>query len=155
MKKTTFNYNATIDSYKPTDCGRFGKALEINVKHLLNGNRGNSGKVSAKGKTDVKHKGVKYEIKSNCGEINENILTNDYIIYSYDSESDWNNPAACHVIPAKEFVEIVESLGLMRKKVSTNGQLKKSIQSYRNSKRKALAWMTAIDNYPTLGELIG
>lgn len=154
MKKQ-YNYNATIDNYKSTDCGRFGKALEVNVKHLLNGNRGNSDKVSAKGKIDVKHKGLKYEIKSNCGEINENILTNDFIIYSYDSESDWNNPTACHVIPAKEFIEIVESLGLMRKKVSTNGQLKKSIQSYRNSKRKALAWMTAIDNYPTLGELIG
>lgn len=155
MKKTTFNYNETINQFKANDCGKYGKAFEINVKHFLNGNRGNTNRVSAKGKTDVTSKGVKYEVKSNCGEINDNILTNDFIIYTYDNERDFNRPDMAHVIPAHDFVKLIEQLGLMRTKKSTNGQLKKTIQSYKNSKRKATLWANAIDSYPTLAELRG
>ena len=59
----TINYTNTINQFKETDCGRYGKAFEINVKHFLNGNRGNANRVSAKGKTDVQNKGIKYEVK--------------------------------------------------------------------------------------------
>lgn len=151
----TTNYNETINQFKTTDAGRYGKALEINVKQFLNGNKGNSKIVSAKGKTDVTHKGVKYEIKSNCGEINDNIMTNDFIIYSYDNKADWNNPGCCHVIPTDDFIKELEKLGLIRTKKSSNGQLKTAIQSYANSKRKLTAWITAINQYPTLKELRG
>lgn len=147
-----FAYNLTIERFKPADSGKYGKAFEINVKHYLNGNRGNADMVSAKGKIDVTCKGVKYEIKSNCGELNETIHKNDYIIYTYDSERDWNNPWNARVIPTDDFLAIVDACGLRRKKVSTNGQLKESIQSYKNSKRKSALWMTAIDKYPTLEE---
>ena len=153
MKKTTFNYNETINQFKASDSGKYGKALEINVKHFLNGNKGNTDRVSAKGKTDVTSKGVKYEVKSNCGEINDNIMSNDFIIYSYDNKSDWNKPEQCHVIPAADFINELEQLGLIRVKKSTNGQLKKTIQSYANSKRKLIAWVTAINKYPTLADL--
>lgn len=152
---TTTNYNATINQFKASDSGRFGKALEINVKHFLNGNRGNASIVSAKGKTDVTHKGVKYEIKSNCGEINDNIMTNDFIIYSYDNKVDWDKPEHCHVIPTIDFINELKKLGMMRTKKSTNGQLKTTIQSYANSKKKLAAWTTAINQYPTLAELRG
>lgn len=151
MKNT--NYSETINQFKTSDSGRFGKALEINVKHYLNGNRGNSSVVSAKGKTDVKHKGVKYEVKSNCGEINENIMSNDFIIYSYDNKADWNKPERCHIIPTIDFINELKKLGLMRTKKSTNGQLKTTIQSYANSKRKLAAWTKAVDKYPTLADL--
>ena len=154
MKKT-YNYNETINQFKNTDSGRFGKAFEINVKHFLNGNKGNANKVSAKGKTDVTSKGVKYEVKSNCGEINNDILKNDFIIYSYDNERDYLTPDKAHVIPAHEFVEMVKSCGLLRTKKSTNGQLKTTIQSYKNSKRKASIWTSMVDSYPTLAEFIG
>lgn len=153
MKKATFNYDATIEQFKDNDSGKFGKALEINVKHFLNGNKGNTDRVSAKGKIDVTSKGIKYEVKSNCGEINDNILTNDFIIYSYDNKSDWNKPSQCHVVPAADFVKELEQLGLIRTKKSTNGQLKKTIQSYANSKRKLIAWTNIIDSYPTLADL--
>lgn len=155
MKNTTFNYNETIGQFKDSDSGKFGKALEINVKHFLNGNKGNVNRVSAKGKIDVTSKGVKYEIKSNCGEINDNILTNDFIIYTYDNRTDWNKPEQCHVIPADDFVKELEQLGLIRTKKSTNGQLKKTIQSYANSKRKLTAWANVVNSYPTLAELRG
>lgn len=148
MKNT--NYNETINQFKESDCGRYGKAFEINVKHYLNGNKGNSNKVSAKGKTDVKSKGVKYEIKSNCGEINDDILKNDFIIYSPDNMTDYLTPQNARVIPSTDFVALVEKCGLMRTKKTTGGYIKKTIQSYRNSKRKTTLWLNAINQYPTL-----
>lgn len=149
------NYNETVNQFKATDCGRFGKAFEINVKSYMNGKRGNSDHVSAKGKADVQHKKVRYEIKSNCGEINNDILKNDYIVYTYDNATMYVEPQNARVIPAAEFVKLVERLGLMRTKKSTNGQLKTTIQSYANSKRKSALWMQAVDSYPTLAEHLG
>lgn len=142
----------TIKLFKETDSGRFGKAFEINVKLYLNGNRGNSSKVSGKGKTDVTNKGIKYEIKSNCGEINKGIEKNDYIIYTMDNVTDYARPQNARVIPADEFVALVEKLGLMRTKKSSNGELKTTIQSYRNSKRKTALLADAIAQYPTLAQ---
>ena len=150
----TINYTDTINQFKTTDSGRYGKAFEINVKHFLNGNRGNANKVSAKGKTDVTSKGIKYEIKSNCGEINEDILKNDYIIYSPDNMTDFEHPEQAFVIPAQTFVDMFFALGLIRTKKSTNGQLKTSIQSYRNSKRKTAMLFNALMQYNTLGEWV-
>lgn len=148
------NYTNTINQFKTTDCGRYGKAFEINVKHFLNGNRGNANKVSAKGKTDVQSKGIKYEVKSNCGEINEDILKNDYIIYTPDNMMDFEHPEQAFVIPAQAFVDMFHALGLVRTKKSTNGQLKTTIQSYRNSKRKTMALFNALEQYSRLGDWI-
>jgi hypothetical protein len=150
----TINYTNTIDQCKATDCGRYGKAFEINVKHFLNGNRGNADKVSAKGKTDVQNKGIKYEVKSNCGELNDDILKNDFIIYTPDNVSEYDKPANAKVIPSAEFVNLFQSLGLVRTKKSTNGQLKTTIQSYRNSRRKTEMLFNALTQYSTLGEWV-
>lgn len=146
------NYMETINNFKTTDSGRFGKAFEINVKNFLNGKKGNSDIVSGKGKTDVHFHGVKYEIKSNCGEINKGMEKNGYIIYTMDSETDYCQPGQAFVIPAGEFVEMIKKLGLMRTKKSTNGELKTTIQTYRNSKKKTLALALALAQYPTLNE---
>lgn len=148
------NYTNTINQFKETDCGRYGKAFEINVKHFLNGNRGNANKVSAKGKTDVQSKGIKYEVKSNCGEINEDILKNDYIIYTPDNKTDFEHPERAFVIPTQAFVDMFHALGLVRTKKSTNGQLKTTIQSYRNSKRKTMALFNALEQYSRLGDWV-
>ena len=150
----TINYTNTINQFKATDCGRYGKAFEINVKHFLNGNRGNANRVSAKGKTDVQNKGIKYEVKSNCGEINEDILKNDYIIYTPDNRTDFEHPEQAFVIPAHDFVTMFNQLGLVRTKKSTNGQLKTTIQSYNNSKRKTEMLFNALAQYSRLGEWV-
>ena len=148
----TINYANTINQFKATDSGRYGKAFEINVKHYLNGNRGNSNIVSGKGKTDVHFHGVKCEIKSNCGEINKGMEKNGFVIYTMNNEIDYCQPEQAFVIPAAEFVALVENLGLMRTKKSTNGELKTTIQTYRNSKKKSLAFALALAKYPTLAE---
>ena len=77
----------TVNNFKMTDCGRYGKAGEMNVKIYLNGERGNSRKVSAKGKTDVQYHGYKIEIKSNCGEL-DGIEKNDFVIYTMTSRKN-------------------------------------------------------------------
>lgn len=144
----------TLYEFKTTDAGKYGKAFEINVKHFLNGNRGNANKVSAKGKTDVQNKGIKYEVKSNCGEINEDILRNDFIIYTPDNVADYAEVQRAFVIPTNDFVTMFNELGLVRTKKSTNGQLKTTIQSYRNSKRKTTMLYEALARYTTLGQWI-
>lgn len=140
-----------IDNFKPNDSGKYGKAFEINVKLTLNGNRGNSGRVSAKGKIDVQYKGKKLEIKSNCGEL-EKIAKNDFVIYTMDNERDFQSPERASVIPADEFFQMMESLGLVREKKTTGGYIKTTIQTYKNSKKKTAALATALANYPTLGD---
>ena len=146
------NYSETVNYFKASDSGKYGKAFEINAKHYLNGNKGNSSKVSAKGKTDVKFKGVTFEIKSNCGEINPNIKKNGFVIYTMDNEHDYIEPWKAYVIPSNEFVQLIKKLGLMRTKKSSNGEWKTTIQSYKNSNKKASALARELMNYPTLEE---
>ena len=138
-----------IDNFKFNDSGKYGKAFEINVKRALNGGRGNSSKVSAKGKTDVQYHGKKLEIKSNCGEL-EKISKNDYVVYSMDNMAEFDKPWYASVIPADEFFQMMESLGLVREKKTTGGYIKTTIQSYKNSKKKTLALRVALAKYPTL-----
>ena len=138
-----------IDNFKESDMGKYGKAFEINVKLVLNGNRGNSSKVSAKGKTDVQYHGKKLEIKSNCGEL-EKIVKNDFVVYTMDNVRDFQNPERAAVIPANEFFQMMEKLGLVREKKTTGGYIKTTIQSYKNSKRKTAALAEALAKYPTL-----
>lgn len=137
----------TLNYFKETDCGRYGKAFEIMVKQYLNGNKGNSKKVSLKGKHDVKHNGKVFEIKSNCGEINDNIMSNDYIIYTMDNKHDYMYPDSAYVFTPSDFVKMFEELGLLRDKKTTNGYRVKAIQSYSNSKKKTEALKKAIQRY--------
>lgn len=139
--------NETLSHFKKTDCGRYGKTFEIMVKQYLNGNKGNSNKVSLKGKHDVKHKGKIFEIKSNCGEINDNIMSNDYIIYTMDNKTDYAYPDCAYVFTPSDFVKMFEELGLLRDKKTTNGQKVKAIQTYSNSKKKTQALRKAIEYY--------
>jgi hypothetical protein len=141
-----------LETYKANDSGKFGKAGEIAVKRLVNHGRGNCDKVSAKGKPDFQHHGLRYEVKSNCGELNADIERNAYVIYTMDNARDFARPWDWKVIPADEFVRMIDDLGLRRVKKSSNGQLKESIQSYKNSKRKTLNLAKALKDYPTVEE---
>ena len=141
---------ATIDEFKATDSGKYGKCFELNVKRFLNGNRGNVEHVSSKNHADVHFHGLRLEIKSNCGEINDDIMRNDYIIYTPMSEHDYVNPEQAKVITPDLFIATLMSLGLLRKKTSTNGAERTTIQSYKNSKRKTAAWLAALSQFETL-----
>ena len=148
-----FKFAQTIEQFKTTDCGRFGKAFEINVKTYLNGKRGNSNKVSAKGKTDVRYKGLRLEIKSNCGEL-DGIEKNDFIVYTYNNEVDYLTPEFAVVLTPTEFLSILDELGLIRIKKSSSGVKKTTIQSYKNSKKKYQMFEDRLSECITLEEWV-
>lgn len=174
-EKAQFYFNNGIEK---GDNGNNGKALEILVKLALN-NFNFSG-VSKNGRVDTIKNGVKYEIKTNCGElatldengeiIKSSLLKSDYIIYSMDYSFD-NNATfldilddvlfSFYVIPVTDFMEILKDNGLLRTKKSTyairnnlsyNDRL--TIQSYKNSKKKYDAFFHALANYPILFDIV-
>lgn len=144
----------TFENTNTNDSGRSGKALEIGVKTLLNGKRGNNSHVSAKGKHDVKYHGLTLEIKSNCGEINDNIDSNDYIVYTMDNEHNCLKPWNTRVMTVEQFKALFYGLGLVRTKTSTSGAVRTTIQSYKNSKKKSLALARALEQFETLEQFM-
>ena len=124
--------------YKYSDSGKYGKIMEIIVKLYLHGYRGRI-IVSPRGHVDLKHKGVLYECKSNCGDLC-NILYDTIkaqgVLYSEDNERDCVEPWNVRIYELNEFVECFKTLGLIRKKRGTDGIPRWAIQSYKNSKRK-------------------
>lgn len=139
---------------KKNDSGFFGKEFEKAVKHYLNGNKGNVNRVSAKGKHDVKYHGLIIEIKSNCGEINNNINSNDYVIYTMDNKTDYERPEHARVLTVEQFINVLESCGLIRYKTATNGATVKAIQSYKNSKRKSALFASLLEQFETLEQFV-
>jgi len=139
-------------TYKLSDSGRLGKTGEVMVKLYLHGLRGNWMRPALKGCTDVTFHGVPCECKTNCGEINDNILSNDFVIYTMYGGVDYYRPSEWKVVPTCDFIDILNNVGLIREKKSSNGQLKTTIQSYRNSKRKTMAFERELSVYPTLEE---
>lgn len=137
--------------FNPKDSGKFGKIYEINTKLYLNGYRG-SVIVSPSGKIDLKHKGIKYECKSNCGDL-KNILfstiTCTHVIYSEFNERDCENPANGRIYELNDFIESFKALGLIRKRRNKD-EKPFAIQSYRNSKRKHNALIAMQNEHPTI-----
>lgn len=140
--------------FNANDSGIFGKAFEIGVKSFLNLNKGNSKHVSAKGKHDVTFHGMTLEIKSNCGEINDNIDTNNYIVYTMDNRHDCYQPYNARVLTIEQFKALFYGLGLVRTKTSTSGAVRTTIQSYKNSKKKSLALARALEQFETLEQFM-
>lgn len=144
----------TLSFFKESDCGKYGKTFEIMVKSYLNGNRGNSNKVTLKGKHDTQYHGKVYEIKSNCGEINNDFMNNDFVIYTADNKSNYDKPEHAIVTTPEQFINALVSCGLLREKKTTSGYKVKAIQSYSNSKKKSQAWESTLAQFETLEEHI-
>lgn len=136
--------------YKDTDCGRYGKEFELSVKRYMNGKRGNITYVARKSHVDMYYKGMKFEIKSNCGEINPDIYHNKFVVYSPNNEVDYLSPWNAKVLTPTQFVDEVKNCGLYRTKKSTGGYMKNAIQSYKNSKKKFALWIKTLEQFETL-----
>lgn len=139
-----------IKQYKETDCGRYGKAFELSVKMYMNGRRGNITEVARKGKVDMYYKGQKFEIKSNCGEINDDIFRNKFVVYSPDNEIDYLRPWNARILTPEQFVAEVKNCGLYRRRKSTGGYVKNAIQSYKNSRKKFTLWTETLKQFEKL-----
>ena len=125
----------SFDSYKSTDCGKWGKAFErANKAHF-----GQADKVSKQGAVDSRRKGKCFEDKTGAGELD--YLYRSKVKYVKFVPVVAENVAVCYqegfIFDRVTFLTMLEELGLVRSKISTSGQEKVTIQTFWNhSKNK-------------------
>ena len=124
--------------YKSTDTGATGKAFERACKehlHMLS-------KVARAGRSDLRRANVYHEVKTGSGELGNDgeklIKGSSRVIYCprVESEKELEKQVA-FVLSRADFLLVLESCGLLREKVSTNGQRKITIQTFWNHKLDA------------------
>lgn len=124
--------------YKPTDTGATGKAFERACKehlHMLS-------KVARAGQSDLRRANIYHEVKTGGGELGNDgeklVKGSSRVIYCPRVESDKElNEQVAFVLSRADFLLVLESCGLLREKVSTNGQRKITIQTFWNNKLDA------------------
>ena len=133
--------NCYVAPIKTVDSGASGKAFEIAVKLYLNNAIRTKNAIASKGKTDTTYHKHTIEIKSGCGTL-DNITKSEFVIYSPDSVI--NNAM---VFTSAMFVEIVNACGLVRTKKMTDGTIKTTIQSFKNSNKKNAMFREMLATY--------
>ena len=124
--------------YKSTDTGAIGKAFERACKeylHMLS-------KVARAGQSDLRRAKVYYEVKTSSGELGNDgeklVKGSSLVIYCPRVESDKElDEQTAFVLSRADFLLVLESCGLLREKISTNGQRKITIQTFWNNKLNA------------------
>lgn len=122
----------SFDSYKATDCGKWGKAFErANKEHF-----GQRDKVSKQGAVDSRRHGKCFEDKTGAGELD--FLYHSKVKYVKYVPVVAENVAVCYqegfIFEREAFLEMLEEIGLVRTKISTSGQEKVTIQTFWNHK---------------------
>lgn len=119
--------------YKASDCGRNGKTFERDLKALFN----QKAVVSKQGKIDFRRDHKCYEVKTGAGELDYLLKSSiKYVVVVPVVEPD--KPVTMQegfIIKREMFMEVLESCGLIRNKVSTAGQNKITIQTYWNNSK--------------------
>lgn len=124
--------------YKTTDTGATGKAFERACKehlHMLS-------KVARAGQSDLRRANIYHEVKTGGGELGNDgeklVKGSSRVIYCPRVESGKElNEQVAFVLSRADFLLVLESCGLLRKKTSTNGQRKITIQTFWNNKLDA------------------
>ena len=124
--------------YKSTDTGATGKAFERACKehlHMLS-------KVARAGQSDLRRANVYHEVKTGGGELGNDgeklVKGSSRVIYCPRVESDKElEKQVAFVLSRADFLLVLEHCGLLREKVSTNGQRKITIQTIWNNKLDA------------------
>lgn len=124
--------------YKPTDTGATGKAFERACKehlHMIS-------KVARAGRPDLRRANIYHEVKTGSGELGNDgeklVKGSSRVIYCPRVESDKElDEQTAFVLSRADFLLVLESCGLLREKVSTNGQRKITIQTFWNNKLDA------------------
>lgn len=124
--------------YKPTDTGATGKAFERACKehlHMIS-------KVAKAGRPDLRRANIYYEAKTGSGELGNDgeklVKGSSRVIYCPRIESGKElDKQTAFVLSRADFLLVLESCGLLREKVSTNGQHKITIQTFWNNKLDA------------------
>ena len=126
-----------------------GNAFEIAVKQAMNGNKF---KGISKATNDTKKNGLTYEIKSNCGSI-DNIAKADFVIYAIIEKEDIINEdfvlTYANVIPSEDFINYLEEDNL----VKMNGH-RRMIQNFKTSQKRRAKFEEFLWEYPSLQEYL-
>lgn len=122
------NYN-----YKITDSGMMGKTFERDLKAAFD----QKAVVSKQGKIDFRRARKCYEVKTGAGELD--YLLNSSIKYVvYVPVVDMGEAVTRQegfVMERATFIDCLDSVGLIRSKRSTAGEMKTTIQTFWNAKQ--------------------
>lgn len=115
------------------DCGRFGKSTEMGLKAYLH----LAVKVAKAGQTDLRKKGIRYEVKTGAGELGsvggKLVKGSSMVVFvPVVNESIEVEKQEGFVMSRELFLEILDSCGLIREKTATNGTRKVTIQTFWN-----------------------
>lgn len=137
MEGYTMSNNLSIrfDSYQAEDSGKWGKALERSCKVHFS----MKDKVSRPGTVDFRRARVCYEVKSGAGEVKALINSKlKYVLYiPVVDEDKAEDQQEGFLLERETFLQILDDLGLLRRKVTTRGTETVSIQTFWNhSKNK-------------------
>lgn len=141
--KNLFNIDCYVQATKGIDSGAHGKAFEGAIKLALTGRVQTKNLVSSnKRKEDLKIKGIRIEIKSGCGTL-DNVKNVDVVIYSPTSTIE-----NAYILNASDFLNGLESIGLVRhdKKMS-NGKIKTAIQSFKHNNKATRNLYAMLETY--------
>lgn len=138
----------TINAYRNNtiDDGAKGKAFEGEVKMAMCGQIHTKTLVTSNKKAhDFTCKGIRYEVKSGCGEIID--LLNgkskaDRVIYSPIADL-----SEVYDLSVENFILVLDTCGLIRDKKTSRGTWTKSIQTFKTSKKKSAMFREMLNNY--------
>lgn len=124
--------------YLSTDTGATGKAFERACKehlHMLS-------KVARAGRSDMRRANVYHEIKTGAGELGNDgeklVKGSSMVIYCPVVKADEKLAEQnAYVMTRDTFLLVLNAVGLLREKISTNGQRKVTIQTFWNNKLNA------------------
>lgn len=129
----TIQYYAEKYGYNATkNCGWRGDAFETGTKEFLGFKNPH---VSKSGKPDLRRGGRWYEFKHSAGElgaVNDKLVKGSSMVCYAPIIRDNDELAniKAYVLSREDFLAILENVGLLREKTSTNGQRKITIQTF-------------------------
>lgn len=161
------------NTFKLEDSGSWGKAFEIAIKKAISARVSKADAKVTKNCTYYGDKRIKadghflnVEIKTGCGvlaydvedadmEISSLFPKIDYIIYCPEVAANIKAEQQGFVFTRDEFISFLEGYpSMVRSKVSTQGNLNITIQSFKNSKKKSEYVWDACYAQPTVEEWI-
>lgn len=136
------------DPSESTDSGAIGKATEAIFSALLAAKGFTVNPVSGQGKQDIivyrkdsngkKHR-VNIEVKTGRGEITETLKKSNFIIYAVRPQKTTTVKEYAeqfYMLRTADFLDILETLGLIQAKVSTRGKIVQAIQNFHQKDKK-------------------
>jgi len=158
----TCDVSHAVENHEST--GTFGRDLESRLRYLIGNYRTNNLVSNHIGNDTVKKingKMVKFEIKQRCSTIgdyrkgydNFPLLNSHFVLYMMEYKPDMSDTEILEntfCIPSNAFLEILESLNLIRNNTKRSEY---QIQVFYTSKRKTNAFYDALSAYPTVSEI--